>query len=174
MIDGLVYDVACIADPGPDMELRVFALVPDFEMGHNPKVRGLVQLETWLWYPGPTTIEPFSDSWTDPVTGLDFTLEARGFIESYDWDVGDGVTYTTNEPGSDLQLPGTEAVAHTWTTMGRRNVTATTNWRGEFRTAIPGDDWSQWVLMPGTATAIDTWPVDVISVRGELRHRTES
>jgi hypothetical protein len=170
--DWLVYDRACIADPGPDMELRVFALVPEFEMGHDPAVRGLVNLETWLWYPGPTTIEPFSDTWTDPVTGLDFTLEARGFIESYHWDLGDGTTYETNEPGSGDDLPGSEAVEHIWTRTATLSVGAETIWRGEYRTETPGVGWSDWVLMPGTASASDTWgPFDVIAVRSDLYER---
>lgn len=169
-VDGFVYDSACIADPGPVMELALYRQVPEFEVGHDPSVRGLVGLETWLWYPGDTTIDVFSDAWTDPVTGITFAMEARGYIESYAWDLGDGTEYVTNEPGSNEHLPGTEAVEHIWETANHYTVTATTVWRGEYRSLIPGEGWTDWTLMTGTAASSATWgPVEVIEIRSELR-----
>ncbi len=171
---------ACIGPPPPTVQGWLESLAPGFEIGHSPKVRGLVNLENWVWHDGDTELGPASFSFRDP-TGIPTTTELRAEIEEYEWDFGDGPdsVFITDHPGSGDDIDpsqivakgGSQAAAYIWTKSGHYTMTATARWKGEFRQS-DGMSTSGWREIPEHVEITETWgPVEVIEVRSELRHR---
>ena len=46
-------------------------------------------METWLWSSHHGQIGPVTATWTEPVTGLLFGIESRGWTETLTWLTGD-------------------------------------------------------------------------------------
>ena len=76
-------------------------------IGHNPRVKGLTGLETWLWLDGYDGSEIIT-----PVTGLGITVEVQLTHATTFWDFGDNLGYVeTVTTGADHE--GSEA-RHTY------------------------------------------------------------
>ncbi len=166
--EGWVWDTGCGGTLVEDLYESVSESLPEPEFGTNPAGIGITGLETWLWYDGAaTSIPSFGMEWTDPITGIDYELEARAEIAQYVWDMGDGTTISSPVPGSGDDLPYSKAAGHTYETKGFYDVTLTVTWTGEFRWRTVGDPWPAWQPMTGTwsPSITQTYQVDQIVSR---------
>lgn len=165
--DGYAYDTGYCIDPGVTWniyeEIEKRAPVPGFS--RDPQVRGLVGLEQWVWYTSPTTIPTFYLNWTDPVTGIDFELEAQARIESYRWDFGDGTVITSYTPGTG---PDNPSATHIYEQKGAVTVEVAVQWIGEYRIYQAGTVPGPWNLVPNGPTFTATDTLTVVEVRGCL------
>ena len=69
------------------------AALPDPGWESNPDStisKGLTGLETWIWSSHETQVGPIAATWAEPVTGIVFAVEGRGWTETITWDTGDG------------------------------------------------------------------------------------
>lgn len=166
--DGYVYDTGYCIDPGVawDIYEEIEKRAPAPGFARDPRVRGLVGLEQWVWYTGGTEIAEFSLAWSDPVTGLDFELDARAHIEEYTWDFGDGTDpVVTSEPGSGPDDPG---ATHVYDAKGDVTITVEAAWVGEYRVYEAGAAPGAWQPVPNGPTFTATDDITVIEIRSCL------
>ena len=143
---------------------------------------GLTGLPTYLWTSHETQVGPIAATWIDPVTGIAFAVEGRGWTERITWDTGDG-TYDAFAARFD-SAPGlggtatTPAASHVYeTTSAARGhadgypVALELEWVGEYRTGVSiagATVWTTWARMSSTLpeTFVDTYTV--VQVRSSL------
>ncbi len=168
--DGLSWDGACGGDPIPSVEVSIRRAIPAPETGRNPSARGLTGLETWLWYEGDVVVPEFGTTWREPLSGVSFEVEARGFIEDYEWSMGDGTVVRASAPGSAASLPETAAARHVYERKAVYDLALTVTWRGEYRLrrAAPAGPWSVWFLMPSTWDPTVSFSYEVAEIRSSL------
>ena len=144
--DGYVYRWVC-SDPSvaEDVWEEARELMLPIEIEKNPHVTGLTGLETWVWYSGQTTVEPFQVAWTDLATSVGWILEARVWIATHQWEMGDGeiITAAATVFAEGAEGGGTEANpagTHTYRTTSAQfgfvdgyPFTFEATWVGEFR-----------------------------------------
>ncbi|MCP3857758.1 MAG: hypothetical protein GY698_24040 [Actinomycetia bacterium] len=146
--------------PSPE-EVWGAALTFEPEIHLDPQVRGLVGLETFLWYQGPTTgtINP-------PLVlrGYGLTAEIEAF--QFEWDLGaqdrDGnrlVTATT--PG----IPDDPAGSHTFAEPADVAVTHTVYWTGTYTVTGPGFPPGGLTFDLGVAAIVVSRDYQVIEIR---------
>lgn len=100
---------------------------PDVAVNYNPRVRGLVGFETWLWAE-PAALAPIALV----VDGAAVVVSARPV--EYRWVLGDGAEVTSTEPGSEADPAGT----HVYTQMGHYDVVLEVTWEGQYSAIGPG------------------------------------
>lgn len=108
------------APPSADDALAA-ADLPVAGVPTSPEVTGLVGIENWFWYEGPTEV-PVTvtlDGWTGTAT-------ARAV--AWRWDFGDGAAASSTTPGS----PDDPAVTHVYTTKGTKRIVLTVTWEADF------------------------------------------
>jgi len=165
--DGYVYDASYCIDPAVAWNVyeEIAKRAPAVAFARDPQVRGLVGLEHWVWYTGGTTIPEFYLTWTDPLTGLDFELEARARIETFRWDFGDGTSTVSYNPGTGPMDP---SATHIYQRKGDVTLQIEVQWLGEYRVyqagAVPGP----WNVVPNGPTFTATDSLTVIEVRSCL------
>jgi len=164
--DGLVRDTACLT-AGWEFAAQVWELVPGGRLAVDPTVRGLVGLDTWLWWDGDTTVGPLVMDWTDPNLGVGLQLQVRARADRFWWQIGSHEQVTAG-PGSGDDLPASAAVTHVFETTGEIGITVDVRWVGEHRVRLAGDAWGDWLPIPGEARRSDSLPYPVIEVRSGL------
>ena len=164
--DGLVYDIVCTTPDTDEWWLYVVGIIEDPSVTLNPHTLGVTGIDTWFWYDGNTTDGPIAATYTDAVTGITYAIEIRAAIDQFEWDTGDGNTYTRTEPGSDANLPATAAVTHVYETKAIYDVTITVRWTAEVRVDV-GAGWTPWAPIPGSyePSVTLTYPVSEIVTR---------
>lgn len=108
------------APPSAESALAA-ANLPTTSVPTSPEVTGLVGMENWFWYEGPTTltVNVELDGWTG-------TAVARAV--EWHWDFGDGASASSTTPGS----PDDPAVTHTYTVQGTNDIVLTVTWEADF------------------------------------------
>lgn len=177
--DGYVYRWVC-TDPsvGDDVWEEAVEQMTPIDVDVSPTVTGLTGLETWVWYDGQVTVDPFQVAWTDPATGVGWILEARAWVAEHRWDLGDDTTITATATvfGDARGAAGTEtdpAGTHTYrtTSAGAGHTdgypfTYDATWVGDYRWwSTAADAWSVWVPMANTFTDTTTLSYEVIQIR---------
>ena len=166
-VDGYAYDTSYCIDAAAAWdvydEIARRAAVPGF--ARDPQVRGLVGLEQWVWYTSPTTIPEFYLNWSDPVTGIDFELEARARIESYRWDFGDGTITNSYRPGTG---PSDPSATHVYDNKGDVTLGVEVRWFGEYRIYPTGRAPGAWNPVPNGPTFSASDALTVIEIRSCL------
>ncbi len=84
-----------IATPPSAEEVASQAPIPVPVVNINPHVRGLVGIETWLWYDQAATVT------LPPVTLDGWTVTADLSVVSLAWDMGNGDVVTGEAPGTE-------------------------------------------------------------------------
>ncbi len=146
--------------PSPE-EVWGAALTFEPEIHLDPQVRGLVGLETFLWYQGPTTgtINP-------PLVlrGHALTAEIEAF--QYEWDLG-----AHNRDGDHIviaAIPGTPddpAGSHTFAEPADVAVTHTVYWTGTYTVTGPGFPPGGLTFDLGVAAIVVSRDYQVIEIR---------
>ena len=156
--------------------------LPDPEWHSNPDdaiAPGLTGLETWIWYDQATGVGPLTATWVEPVTGLVFGVEGRGWTETVTWDTADGHRYdvfaATWEDHPDLGGSESEPpVSHVYRTKSSAAghsagypVGVELLWVGEYRVSVLGI-WTDWARFGSTLTETVTGTYNVVEVRSDL------
>jgi hypothetical protein len=157
---------------------------PGWESDPDPSIsKGLTGLETWIWSSHGTQVGPVATTWVEPVTGIVFAVEGRGWTESITWDTGEG-TYDVFSPDyfSAQGMGGTvddPPVVHLYETTSLDAgygigypVSIGLLWVGEYRVGVNvagGTIWTDWARV--TSTLTETFPdrYEVVEVRSKLR-----
>jgi len=134
-------------------EVREHVALPHRTPGVNPKVRGLVGLDTWLWWPGPTTR-------TDSITLAGTTVRIDFTATEWTWDTGDDHHYTSTVPGTEDD----PAVTHVYGRHGTYDIVVTTTWSAEWSTTRP-DGTVDGPHSLGTLMTTDTRTYEVIQTQ---------
>lgn len=140
---------------------------------------GLTGLETRLWYSSPTQVGPIDAIWVEPVTGIEFGVRGRGWIEAITWTTGeaDYDSFATEWEEALLMggSPQVPAAAHVYRTASRAAgyaegypVTLDRVWVGQYQVMVIGGAWTSWARFSSTLseTVTDTYPV--VEVRSRL------
>ncbi len=159
--------------------------LPDARWESNPDSaisEGLTGLETWLWSSHPSQVGPITATWTEPITGLVFGIEGRGWTETLTWHTGDA-EYEAFAAAWDLALgmggtPDLPAATHIYNTTSTAAgypigypVALEQLWVGEYRMAVPspgGGVWTSWGRFTSTLTETVTDTYEVVEVRSKL------
>ena len=167
-------EIASAAEALPD---------PGWESNPDSRVsKGLTGLETWIWSSHETQVGPIAATWAEPVTGIVFAVEGRGWTETITWDTGDG-TYDAFAPtyfDADVLggTPDDPPITHLYDTTSvdagfgaGYPVALNLLWVGEYRVGIDvggGTVWTEWARV--LSTFAETFPAsyDVVEVRSEL------
>jgi hypothetical protein len=159
--------------------------LPDARWESNPDPavsKGLTGLETWLWSSNPSQVGPITATWTEPITGLVFGVEGRGWTESLTWLTGDS-EYEAFAGEWDLApgmggSPDFPAATHIYNTTSAAaghplgySVALEQLWVGEYRISVPsvgGGVWTSWGRFTSTLTETVTDIYEVVEVRSKL------
>lgn len=190
--DGEVVDTQSVCFALSDGEQAAWAAVasavqalPDAEWESNPDSAistGLTGLETWLWSSHPSQIGPITATWTEPVTGLVFGIEGRGWTETLTWLTGEADYEAFAETwdaalgmGGSPDLPAAIHIYNTTSTAAGYPIGYPVEleqlWVGEFRIAVPspgGGVWTTWGRFTSTLTETISDNYEVVEVRSEL------
>ena len=180
--DGFVYQFLCVsASFGDDVWAEARRQMERVTAEHDPYVRGLTGLETFVWYSGDAHVEPFLLAWTDPSAGITWTVEAWAWINRFSWDFGDGtVRIRTATTPSDLPsaqgTPDRPAASSTYETTSKSSgfeggfpFAFQGTWIGQYRwSADGGATWSASVPMANAFTDVATVDFEVVEVRSTL------
>lgn len=180
--DGFAYRWVCSSlDIAADIWAQAQRFMDPVTVDKNPSVSGLTGLETWAWYDGDPTVQPFQLVWTDPSTGFSWTLEAWAWMGNMTWEFGDGDVHV--ESAGDLaeaaSVSGTEyqpAATHTYRTTsadagytGGYPFSFAATWVGEYRwSGDGGGSWSGTAPMSGSYTDSAAIAYEVLQVRSAL------
>lgn len=115
------------AAPPSAQAVLAAADLPLAQVRTSPAVTGLVGIENWFWYEGPTQVQVAVN-----LAGWNATGVARAV--AWHWDFGDGASATSEEPGT-AEDP---AVTHTYTRKGTRDIVVTVTWAADFTLAGHG------------------------------------
>ncbi len=143
----------------------------------SPIAAGATGLDTWLWYDGTTEIGPVNVAWTEPLSGIVFQLEGRGWLHQVSWAMGDGADVhspiaeewltSSGVVGSGTDPAAIHLYEQTPEDFGIGGdtypITTTVTWEGEWRYAV-GGVWSAWDAFPGTWTTSTTTPYQVVEI----------
>lgn len=180
--DGFVYRFLCVsATFGEDVWAEARRQMDPVVAEHDPYVRGLTGLDTRVWYSGDGHVEPFLLSWTDPASGITWTVEAWAWIRLFRWDFGDGtVRVRTASTPSAVAIaqgsPENAAATHTYQTTSFSNgfeegfpFVFEATWIGEYRWSSDGGAiWSPVAPMANTFTDLAAITFEVVEVRSTL------
>jgi hypothetical protein len=180
--DGYVYQWVCASvDAATDVWEETLRRMQPVTLHKNPDTGGLTGLETWVWYDGDPTVDPFQLAWTDPATGVPWTLEAWAWITTFEWDFGDENTVLAeaavyeearSAAGTEDDPAGTHTYRSTSVDAGHEGgypFTFDATWIGEWRWSSDGGvSWSATVPMVGTFTDTASLAYEVVQVRSVL------
>lgn len=180
--DGYVYQWVCASiDAALEVWAEALRRMEPVALHKSPDTGGITGLETWVWYDGDPTVDPFQLAWTDPATGVTWTLEAWAWIATFAWDFGDDATVLASAAAFDDALVAAGSVddpagTHTYrSTSDEAGHEAgypfgfDATWIGEWRWSSDGGaSWSAVVPMVGTFTDTATVGYDVVQVRSLL------
>ena len=180
--DGFVYRWVCSSlDIGADVWAATQERMADASVDTSPSVAGLTGLETWTWFGGDPTVQPFQLVWTDPATAFTWTLEAWAWTGELSWDFGDGEVHVESADGlvAAVAAAGTQAdpaAAHTYRTTstdagfgGGYPFAFSATWVGEYRWSSDGGlSWSPTVPMIGSFNDTATVDYEVLQIRSTL------
>ncbi len=109
------------------------APIPAPVLNISPHVRGLVGIETWLWYDQAATVT------LPPVTLDGWSVEADLAVIALAWDMGNGDVVTGEGPGP--ERPGTEddpSATYVYENECRPcTITMTVTWSGSYAVTHP-------------------------------------
>lgn len=191
-IDGEIVDTQAVCIDITDSEDTIWNAVreaaqalPEYgwEADPDPTIsKGLTGLETWLWTSHGTQVGPITTGWADPVTGIVFAVEGRGWTEEILWDTGDGI-YGVFGPTFDdaIGIGGSHdspPAAHTYETSSADAghsagypVAVELLWVGEYRVGVTiagGTVWTGWARMSSTLQENFPTTYEVTEVRSQL------
>jgi hypothetical protein len=192
-------DLACVELFEPSDIARVSEATPDTQVNVNPALRGLTQLDHWLWYdfsdPDSYQIGPLTTSVS--ALGFTWTLETSAWVDQVMWDMdcvsacdfrGMAADFSTAGYEYALDLPDTEtapadsydggtesadgaAFAHVYTRLGDVTVSAATVWRGTY---VITDNLrfgsASFPVVYDPVVVANTHSMPVVSIRTELRN----
>lgn len=164
---------AAVALPDPGWESN-----PDSTIS-----KGLTGLETWIWSSHGTQVGPITATWAEPVTGIVFAVEGRGWTETISWDTGDAAYDVFASTFFDaVGLGGTPAeppVTHLYETTSLDAgfstgypVSVDLLWVGEYRVGVDtggGTVWTDWARVASTLAENFPATYDVVEVRSQLK-----
>ncbi|MGH9244281.1 MAG: hypothetical protein ACRD29_08180 [Acidimicrobiales bacterium] len=155
------------APPPLPEEVWQFVPLPTDEVNINPRVRGLVGLETWLWYDEGMTVD------VPPVTIRGWSVTTEVWVSEICWDMGyetddfDGNDHLADEDVRCSTQAGTEDnPSTTWVYQWQCNectVSMTVTWTGRYTVTGPLFPTGQTFEM-GTETVSAERLYDVIEV----------
>ena len=132
---------ACVA-PGEvgtvaDEPVVITVTLEDFQrLGVDPLVAHAGPLTDWLPVNMVNVLYAESETQTIDTVLLGTPVSVRAIPTSYHWDLGDGNTITTTNPGKPFP---DEEITSTYRYEGWYDVTLTTTFRGEF--SVNGGEW---------------------------------
>jgi len=200
--DGTVssnIDLACARLFEPSDIAQVAEATPDTQVNVNPALKGLTQLDHWLWYdfsdPSSYQIGPLTAS----VNALGFTwnIETNAWVDQVMWDVDcvsacayrgmaagfatAGYEYVLDQPDTELapaevydggiEADGEAAFEHIYTQLGDVTISTAAVWRGTYIVTnnLRFGSVSFPVLYDPVVVA-NTHSMPVVAVRAELRN----
>ncbi|CAN5440463.1 hypothetical protein BH24ACT7_BH24ACT7_23530 [soil metagenome] len=200
--DGTVssnIDLACATLFEPSDIAQVAEATPDTQVNVNPALKGLTQLDHWLWYdfsdPSTYQIGPLTAS----VNALGFTwnIETNAWVDQVMWDVDcanacayrgmaagfatAGYEYVLDQPDTELapaevydggiEADGEAAFEHIYTQLGDVTISTAAVWRGTYIVTnnLRFGSASFPVLYDPVVVA-NTHSMPVVAVRAELRN----
>lgn len=180
--DGFVYRFECVsATFGTDVWAEARRRMDPVSAEHDPLVRGLTGLATRVWYSGDATVDPFQMIWTDPASGITWTVEAWAWIRDFRWDFGDGTVRGRAAPSLDAVAAtqgsrGSPATTHTYRWTSQKSgfsdgypFTFSATWTGEYTwSSDGGTTWSAISPIANTFTDTATTPFEVVEIRSAL------
>jgi hypothetical protein len=147
-----IYPWFCVPEatpdpPTPDEVLRLIPW-PQPRIDVSPAPEGLTGLDTWLWYPGPTSRQV-------GATLRGFGVSASAELNDHAWATGDGWRAISETAGS-RQHP---SASHTYNRKGSYTLRLTQTWYPSF--VISGGEFGTMSgpLEPQTFVGTRTYPV---------------
>ena len=109
--------------PPPPSALELFrqAPLPAPEVHVSPRVRGLVGLETWLWWGADVDVPPLT------VTAGEWSASIEVEAASITWDLGNGDVLTSADPGHGPRRP---ALTYVYESQCDCTITLSVAWEG--------------------------------------------
>ncbi|MDQ3781920.1 MAG: hypothetical protein M3349_03160 [Actinomycetota bacterium] len=191
--------LACATLFAPSDIAEVAEATPDTQVNVNPAIKGLTQLDHWLWYdftdPASYLIGPLTAS--VPAMGFTWTIETEAWVDQILWDIDcvtvcdyrdmaagfdtSGYEYVSDQPDTelapaDVYYAGIEAddeaaFEHVYTQLGDVTISTAAIWRGTYVVTnnLPFGSASFPILYDPVVVA-DTHTMPVISIRAELRN----
>ncbi len=181
-------DVASVAEATPDTQVNV-----------NPAIRGLTQLDHWLWYdftdPASYLIGPLTAS--VQAMGFTWVIETEAWVDQILWDIDcvtmcdyrdmaagfdtSGYEYVSDQPDTELapadvyfagiEADGEAAFEHVYTQLGDVTISTAAIWRGTYVVTNNLLFGSEsFPILYDPVVVADTHSMPVISIRAELRN----
>lgn len=191
--------LACATLFAPSDIAQVAEATPDTQVNVNPAIKGLTQLDHWLWYdftdPSSYLIGPLTAS--VPAMGFTWTIETEAWVDLVSWDIDcvtvcdyrgmadgfntTGYEYVSDQPDTELapaevyyagiEADDEAAFEHVYTQLGDVTISTAAIWRGTYVVTnnLPFGSESFPILYDPVVVA-DTHSMPVISIRAELRN----
>lgn len=180
--DGFVYRFECVsASFGADVWAEARRRMDPVFAEHDPFVRGLTGLETRVWYSGDAVVEPFRMVWSDPGSGITWTVEAWAWIRDFRWDFGDGTARSraatsVDRVGAAQGSSAAPAATHVYQATSRSTgfedgfpFVFSATWTGEYMwSSDSGATWSAAVPMANTFTDLASTSFEVVEIRSAI------